>query len=65
MAKSETAKPVKAAAGTRKLSAYNKYMKTELAKHKEANPDMDHKTRFKAVAAAWKNSPENPKRVTK
>ncbi|CAG8701926.1 1997_t:CDS:2 [Cetraspora pellucida] len=43
------------------LSAYNRFMKTELPKIKAEKPDLDHKEAFKLVAQAWKSSTENPK----
>ncbi|KAJ2000175.1 hypothetical protein H4R26_004741 [Coemansia thaxteri] len=67
------AKPAKAAAGGvkkaaakkttgtgKKLSKYNIYMKTELAKVKASNPGMNHKDAFKTAASHWKTSSENP-----
>ncbi|TYJ58563.1 hypothetical protein B9479_000773 [Cryptococcus floricola] len=46
-------------------SAYNVYMKVQLAKIKEeqekSGKKSDHKENFKKVAAEWKNAPENPK----
>ncbi|KAG0356872.1 hypothetical protein BGX24_006330, partial [Mortierella sp. AD032] len=45
-----------ATGGAKKLSAYNKFMKTELEK-----PALNHKDAFKEVAARWKNAAENPK----
>jgi len=51
-----------AAGGTKKkASAYNVFMKNELAKLKSKNPDQPHKERFKAAAASWGTSKENPK----
>lgn len=35
-------------------SAYNKYMKKELARLKKAHPRMSHQARFKKAAKAWK-----------
>lgn len=52
-------------AGPKKLSAYNQFMKTELGKVKAANPKLDHKEAFKAAAANWKHSSQNPKKVAK
>lgn len=49
----------------KKLSAYNVFMKTELAKVKAANPKLDHKEAFKVAAGNWKNSPQNPKKGAK
>ncbi|EJU00075.1 hypothetical protein DACRYDRAFT_54873, partial [Dacryopinax primogenitus] len=51
-----------AAGGAKKKSSpYNVFMKNELAKLKEKNPDMPHKERFKMAASAWATSKENPK----
>ncbi|KAJ2489785.1 hypothetical protein IWW37_003700 [Coemansia sp. RSA 2050] len=46
--------------GAKKLSKYNIYMKTELAKVKSTNPGMNHRDAFKEAASHWKTSPENP-----
>ena len=35
-------------------SAYNKYMKKELARLKRAHPRMSHQARFKKAAKSWK-----------
>ncbi|KAF9981887.1 hypothetical protein BGZ65_003468, partial [Modicella reniformis] len=51
--------------GTKKLSPYNKFMKTELAKVKAEKPNLNHKDAFKEVAARWKDSAENPKNSSK
>ena len=37
-------------------SAYNKYMKKELARLKKAHPRMDHQARFKKAAKSWKSA---------
>ncbi|KAJ2889435.1 hypothetical protein IWW38_004711, partial [Coemansia aciculifera] len=50
----------KTGAGGKKLSAYNVFMKTELAKVKNNSPGMNHKDAFKVAAGNWKNAPENP-----
>ncbi|KAJ2445480.1 hypothetical protein GGF42_005988 [Coemansia sp. RSA 2424] len=50
----------KKAAGGKKLSAYNVFMKTELAKVKSDSPGMNHKDAFKKAASNWKTAPENP-----
>ncbi|KAI9444915.1 Sec1-like protein [Lactarius indigo] len=47
--------------GRKKLSAYNKFMQTEMARLKEDEPDMAHQDRFKLATANWKTSRENPK----
>ncbi|KAK9766859.1 hypothetical protein K7432_003755 [Basidiobolus ranarum] len=44
----------------KKLSPYNKFMKTELPKVKAEDPSIAHKDAFKVVAGRWKNAPENP-----
>ncbi|KAH9997773.1 hypothetical protein BJV74DRAFT_755691, partial [Russula compacta] len=47
--------------GRKKLTAYNKFMQTEMARLKEDEPDMSHQARFKLATANWKVSRENPK----
>ncbi len=37
-------------------SAYNKYMKRELARLKRAHPRMTHQARFKKAAKSWKGA---------
>ncbi len=51
-------KAVKKAVKTvkRAPSAYNKYMKKELAKLKKAHPRMTHQARFKKAAKGWKGA---------
>jgi hypothetical protein len=51
-------KAVKKAVSTvkRAPSAYNKYMKKELAKLKKAHPRMTHQARFKKAAKSWKGA---------
>ncbi|CAO3633039.1 unnamed protein product [Mucor hiemalis] len=46
---------------TKKLSPYNIFMKTELAKVKETNAGITHKDAFKMAAGNWAKSSENPK----
>jgi len=55
---------VKKAAKTvkRAPSAYNKYMKKELAKLKKAHPRMTHQARFKKAAKSWKRSKKGGKK---
>uniref|UniRef100_A0A8H7Y9E0 YABBY protein C-terminal domain-containing protein n=1 Tax=Psilocybe cubensis TaxID=181762 RepID=A0A8H7Y9E0_PSICU len=48
-------------AGRKKLSLFNKFMQSEMARLKEQQPDMLHKDRFKLATANWKTSKENPK----
>ena len=45
----------------KKLSAYQSYMKEQLARIKAANPSLSHDAAFRMVAAGWKQSPLNPK----
>ena len=40
--------------GGRKLSAFNIFMKKELARLKQATPGLDHKVAFKQAARNWK-----------
>ena len=49
-------KAVKKAVKTAKRapSAYNKYMKKELARLKKKHPRMTHQARFKKAAKSWK-----------
>ncbi|CAG8737974.1 22468_t:CDS:2 [Gigaspora margarita] len=53
MAKEKSAKK---STGAKKLSPYNKFMKTELAKVKAENPTLNHKEAFKQAAQRWKDS---------
>ena len=57
-AKSAGKKAVKKAVKSvsRAPSAYNKYMKKELARLKKAHPRMTHQARFKKAAKSWKGS---------
>ena len=43
-------------------SAYNKYMKKELARLKKAHPRMTHQARFKKAAKSWKRSKKGGKK---
>jgi len=45
----------------REPSAYNVFMKSEIAKVKAAKPDLAHKEAFKQAAANWSTSKSNPK----
>ena len=42
-------------------SAYNVFMKAEIAKVKAADPKLEHKEAFKQAAANWATSKSNPK----
>ncbi|KAJ3126535.1 hypothetical protein HK098_007435 [Nowakowskiella sp. JEL0407] len=46
---------------TKKVTAYNVFLASELKRVKEANPTMTHKEAFKQAASNWKVAPENPK----
>ncbi|KAL1756098.1 hypothetical protein FB107DRAFT_248465 [Schizophyllum commune] len=46
----------------REPSIYNQYMKANLAPYKERNPGVPHREAFTAVAAMWRDAPENPNR---
>eukprot|EP00842_Homolaphlyctis_polyrhiza_P005406 jgi/Hompol1/5867/HPOL_000117-RA len=56
----DTTKKASAAKGSRPLTPYNQFMKTELAKVKAAQPNLTHREAFKVAAGNWKTSPENP-----
>lgn len=49
----------------RKPSAYNNFMKKQLAKEKKDNPEATHKECWKKATAAWNESPENTKNKDK
>ena len=57
-AKSAGRKTVKKAVAKAKRapSAYNRYMKKELARLKKKHPRMTHQARFKKAAKSWKSS---------
>ncbi|ESK92171.1 yabby like transcription factor [Moniliophthora roreri MCA 2997] len=46
----------------KKLTPFNKFMRSEMARLKEDEPEMSHQDRFKVATANWKTAPENPKR---
>jgi len=54
--KAKKEKPEKKEKTKREPSAYNLFMKSELAKVKKADPKMDHKQAFAAAAANWTKS---------
>ncbi|KAI0316485.1 hypothetical protein OF83DRAFT_1172843 [Amylostereum chailletii] len=39
--------------GRKKLTAYNKFMQTEMARLKETQPDITHQERFKLATSNW------------
>ncbi|EPT03436.1 hypothetical protein FOMPIDRAFT_1022407 [Fomitopsis schrenkii] len=41
------------AGGRKKLTPFNKFMQTEVARLKEQDPNMPHKERFKLVIENW------------
>ncbi|KAF9005335.1 hypothetical protein BDZ89DRAFT_966590, partial [Hymenopellis radicata] len=45
----------------KRLTPFNKFMRTEMARLKETEPDITHQERFKKATANWKTAPENPK----
>ncbi|KAI9570169.1 hypothetical protein HD554DRAFT_385696 [Boletus coccyginus] len=51
------------AGGRKKLSAFNKFMQSEMARLKESDPEMPHQERFKLATANWKKAKENPRAV--
>lgn len=46
---------------TKKLSAFNEFMKVTLIKIKTENPTIKHTEAFKQSALLWKTSAQNPK----
>jgi len=60
-ASADPAKKTKAPAkkgGKKKLTPFNKFMQTELARLKEEKPDVPHKERFKLVIENWNKQKE-------
>ena len=49
-----------AAVPPRTLSAYNVFMKSEVAKVKNEHPQLAHREAFKLAAEHWQSSPMNP-----
>ncbi|KAJ2772198.1 hypothetical protein IWQ57_001867 [Coemansia nantahalensis] len=47
----------------KKLSPFNSYLKTELPKVKQANPELLHKEAIREVAEKWKTAEANPKAI--
>ncbi|KAF8240749.1 hypothetical protein L208DRAFT_1383670 [Tricholoma matsutake] len=65
-AKVDVEKPAKktkssGSAGRKKLTAFNKFMRTEMVRLKEDEPDISHQERFKMATSNWKTAKENPK----
>ncbi|KAG6854159.1 hypothetical protein C0991_010070 [Blastosporella zonata] len=50
--------------GKKKLTAFNKFMQSEMARLREEEPETSHKDRFKMATANWKNAKENPNRAS-
>lgn len=48
----------------KKLTAFNKFMQSEMARLKETQPEISHQERFKLATTNWKTAPENPKPST-
>ncbi|KAF9270778.1 hypothetical protein L218DRAFT_849274, partial [Marasmius fiardii PR-910] len=48
--------------GNKKLTPFNKFIKQELNRLKETEPDISHQERFKLATANWKTAKENPRR---
>ncbi|KAI0778774.1 hypothetical protein BD413DRAFT_117396 [Trametes elegans] len=59
--KTSKARPGKSssAGGRKKLTDFNKFMQTEVARLKQENPDMPHKDRFKLVIDNWNKQKES------
>ncbi|KAI0364080.1 hypothetical protein BV20DRAFT_983413 [Pilatotrama ljubarskyi] len=56
--KPKTRRKSSSAGGRKKLTDFNKFMQTEVARLKEENPDMPHKDRFKLVIDNWNKQKE-------
>ncbi|KAI0073962.1 hypothetical protein K474DRAFT_1576495, partial [Panus rudis PR-1116 ss-1] len=44
--------------GRKKLTPFNRFMQTEMARLKETEPDIPHRERFKLVVDNWKKKKE-------
>ncbi|KIK70534.1 hypothetical protein GYMLUDRAFT_32563 [Collybiopsis luxurians FD-317 M1] len=62
-AKSKKAKS-RGGGGKKKLTPFNKFMQTEMARLKEEEPDISHQDRFKMATSNWKDSPLNPNKAS-
>ena len=58
--KRKAAEPKDPQEAPRALSAYNIFMKKEVAAVKAAQPDIAHRDAFKQAAEQWQHSPMNP-----
>ncbi|KAG5715721.1 hypothetical protein E4T56_gene159 [Termitomyces sp. T112] len=61
--KAAAEKPLKknkssAGVGRKKLTVFNKFMQTEMARLRDEQPDISHQERFKVATANWKTSKE-------
>ncbi|KAH9949387.1 hypothetical protein B0H21DRAFT_728726 [Amylocystis lapponica] len=54
-------KKKKSGGGRKKLTDFNKFMQTEVARLKEEDPGMPHKDRFKLVIENWNKQKEKEK----
>merc|ERR1740130_470168 len=61
IAKKSAGKKEKKEKVPRAPSAYNIFMKSEIAKVKKADPKLDHKLAFTKAAGGWATSKANPK----
>ncbi|EDR15851.1 uncharacterized protein LACBIDRAFT_301226 [Laccaria bicolor S238N-H82] len=57
------ARKAKSGGGKKKLTAFNKFMQSEMARLKDDEPDISHQERFKLATSNWKKAKENPKSV--
>ncbi|KIO06938.1 hypothetical protein M404DRAFT_998370 [Pisolithus tinctorius Marx 270] len=46
--------------GKKKLTVFNKFMQSEMARLKETEPNMTHQERFKQATANWKKAKAKP-----
>ncbi|KAI0800665.1 hypothetical protein C8Q74DRAFT_1237988 [Fomes fomentarius] len=54
-----TKRKTSSAGGRKKLTDFNKFMQTEVARLKQENPDLPHKERFKQVIDNWNKQKES------
>ncbi|MFD4698544.1 hypothetical protein [Streptomyces niveus] len=51
-------RPKLSGAGRKKLTPFNKFVQSELARLKEVHPDLTHQERFKLATTNWKTAKE-------
>ena len=59
--KARKAKSRGATGGKKRLTPFNKFMKTEMARLKDDEPTISHQERFKMATQNWRTAAANPK----